>query len=85
MNPDDMRACDRCVSGYADLVLEAGTLPSEQEASLLQVKHCASELLTLLNDILDLGKVSGRPNARAFLESFPWRLCLTGVIGALCD
>jgi signal transduction histidine kinase len=59
------------IIGLLDILL-ADELTVEQELNLSQIKQCATSLLGLLNDVLDLGKVSGRPKCTilVFLRVF---------------
>ncbi len=54
------------ILGYAQLLLRDGSLHKTQHAQIEVIKDCGSHLLTLINDILDMSKISAN---KVVLES----------------
>ncbi|NJN29310.1 MAG: PAS domain S-box protein [Synechococcales cyanobacterium RM1_1_8] len=74
----EIRTPLNAILGLASLLLEDGLTPAQQR-NLRMISGGAEELLTILNDILDLSKIEAR---RLRLEQAPfnWTLCLRDVV-----
>ena len=66
----DLRAPLRAISGFTDLLLDehAEALPEGAQAHLARVKSASSRMARLINDLLDLSRVSRVPLQRASID-----------------
>lgn len=48
------------ILGYAQILMRAQNLPEEQRDAVMTIHHCGENLLTLINDLLDLSKIEAR-------------------------
>ncbi len=48
------------ILGYAQILMRAENLPGEQRDAVMTIHHCGENLLTLINDLLDLSKIEAR-------------------------
>ena len=59
------------VIGLLDILISDDCLTNEQYATVTQIRKCSTALLRLLNNILDLSKVSYEGNHIPYSSDFP--------------
>ncbi len=66
------------ILGYAQILMRAANLAGEQRDAVMTIHHCGENLLTLINDLLDLSKIEAR-KFELTVDSFDFPGFLEGI------